>query len=150
MPHEKGAHSRAIRIALIEPNEADAYWFYLITRQAKCRVDIRHYPTGMTALKEWEKGGQSDFDLVVVADLLPMLSLREFVEAAQDFQPHAEVVVTGEVTTAPELRLDGYSFCPKPLCIQDLVNFVRGKRRDLIQAPYLFCARDGQSASQTQ
>ena len=84
------------------------------------------------------KGGQSDFDLVVVADLLPMLSLREFVEAAQDFQPHAEIVVTGEVTTAPELRLDGYSFCPKPLCIQDLVNFVRGKRRDLFKRPICF------------
>ena len=95
----------------------------------------------MTALKEWEKGGHSDFDLVVVADLLPMLSLREFVEAAQDFQPHAEVVVTGEVTTAPELLLEGYSFCPKPLCIQDLVNFVRGKRRNLIQAAiFVLCA----------
>ncbi len=116
--------SRAIRVALIEPNKADAYWFRLIARQTESRIEVSHYPTGMVALREWRKSGESDFDLLIIADVLPMLSLREFIDAAKVFQPAAKVVITGEMDTAAALTLADFLFCAKPLSMKDLGKFV--------------------------
>src|SRR6187401_2173170 len=100
MLYRNEPNSRVIRVALIEPNEADAYWFGLVARQSKSSIEISHYPTGMVALKEWLQTGESNFDLLINADVLPMLSLREFVDAAKVFQPAAQIVITGERDTA--------------------------------------------------
>ena len=124
MLYSNERNSQAIRVALIEPNKADAYWFGLVARQAQSSIEVSHYPTGMVALREWRKGGESDFDLLIVADVLPMLSLREFIDAAKVFQPAAKVVITGEIETAAALTLADFFFCAKPLSMKDFGKFV--------------------------
>src|SRR6476646_9776518 len=126
MLYSNAQNSRAIGIVVIELNIADAYWFGLVARQAQSSIEVSHYPTGMVALREWRKGGESDFDLLIVADLLPMLSLREFLDAAKVLQPAAKVVITGEMETAAALTLADFLFCAKPLSMRDLGKFVSG------------------------
>jgi hypothetical protein len=123
MLYRNEPNSRVIRVALIEPNEADAYWFGLVARQSESRIEVSHYPTGMVALREWRQIGHSNFDLLIVADVLPMLSLREFVDAAKVFQPAAQIIVTGERDTASALGLAEYDFCAKPISVTDLGHF---------------------------
>jgi hypothetical protein len=63
-------NSRAIRVALVEPNDADVRWFSLIVEELNWPVEITRYTTGLSALKEWSGSTRGSFDLIVVTDML--------------------------------------------------------------------------------
>ena len=90
-------------------------------KEARVQVELIHYSTGMHALKEFAEGRNSAIDLVVVADVLPMLPLQEFVDAVQKLHPGVHVVVAGERTRLPsKLQVRKSEFYVKPLSPHDL------------------------------
>jgi DNA-binding NtrC family response regulator len=118
--------SRVIRIAVVEPNEADAYWFDLLLKGIRAEVELIHYSTGVNALKALAESGHSAIDLVLVSDVLPMLSLQEFVDAVQNVYPHVPVVVAGERTTLlSKLQICKNEFYVKPLSSHDIRQMMR-------------------------
>src|SRR4051794_13508125 len=98
--------SQPIRIALIEPNRADVHWFCQSAKEAGLDAEVIHFSTGITALDEWTHRGDCTADLIVVADVLPMLTAQDFIDTARALRPDIRVVITGERTPVP-MQVDG-------------------------------------------
>jgi hypothetical protein len=123
MPLRNSWNSRAIRTALVEPCEADAYWFRLMAQESRCSMVASHYPTGICALAEWKRV-PSAIDLIVVSAMLPMLTVGEFIQAARSVHPSATIVVVGEEIPVPDMEIAGNANYPKPLTIGDIREMV--------------------------
>jgi hypothetical protein len=128
MPLRESNDSRAIRVALVEPNDADVRWFSLIVEELKWPVEMTRYTTGLSALKQWSGGTTHvSFDLIVVTDLLPLLTLDEFIAGARVSQPEAKIIAATEPTSLRWLQSQSYACYPKPLSVTD-VRQVMGLR----------------------
>src|SRR4051794_5466188 len=105
---------KPIRIAIIEPNGADVHWFSQTAKEIGLPIELIHCSTGINALSEWAKGTDPAPDLIVVAALLPMLTLREFIDAARSVYPGVPIVVVGEQASLA-VQIDGVDWYTKPL-----------------------------------
>jgi hypothetical protein len=108
-----------IRVVIIEPNAADVHWFRLCAKAAGVAVEVIHYSTGISALKDWKRKADFPPDLIVVADVLPMLTLQEFIDAARAVHPAVSIAVIGEQTPVP-VDVDGVERYTKPLSAFDI------------------------------
>jgi hypothetical protein len=108
-------NKQPIRIVIIEPNLADLHWFRLCAKEAGVAVEVIHYSTGISALEEWTHKSDSTIDLIVVADVLPMLTVQELIDAARIIHPAVPVAVVGEQTHLPMQVVDGVERYSKPL-----------------------------------
>lgn len=112
-----------MRIALVEPWEADVRWFCMALSELCGPATVTCYSTEISALEPWWQHTSAIFDVVVVADRLPMLSLHEFVDSARTILPDVPIVVAGppaaggpsleaDVRTSPNRFLaPTYTFC---------------------------------------
>ena len=118
-------HSPAVRIALIEPSQADAHWFRLIVAEAGVPADICEYRTGVSALNTSTRVTTPAIDLIVVADVLPMLTLAEFVTTARRVQLAKHIVVTGEREwLLKSVEFEALDCYPKPLSVDDIKDML--------------------------
>ena len=121
--------SLRIRVALVEPNDADVCWFNLIVKEAKWPVETTHYKTALSALNEWSVSEHSSFDVIVVADLLPILTVEEFISQARVSQPEAKIVVATEPISVRWLQKHSYACYPKPLSVADIRELIGQYRK---------------------
>src|SRR4051812_2161867 len=98
MPESAVVKSHTPRIALIEPNEADAYWFNMVLPDAQVSAEVVRYPSGIAALREWTERGGCQYDIIIVSDVLPMLSIDSFLQSTHSLNRHGRVVLVGEKT----------------------------------------------------
>src|SRR3954462_12506674 len=82
---------RSSRIALVEPSKGDAQWFREMLAEAGLDAMVTRYETGVAAVDEWCADGFCAFDVVVTADVLPMLDVRTVVDTAQTLNPDVNV-----------------------------------------------------------
>ena len=115
-----------LRIALIEPTESDARWFEMLVCDTGLEAVTTRYPTGMAALKVWTLGLAGATDVIVVADVLPMLSTEEFVNAARAVYPDVRIFVAGECLYAGTLSPlpTGVQRLMKPLSPEDMFRLL--------------------------
>ena len=139
---------KPLRIAMIEPNEADVYWFRLSAKEVGLPIEEIHYSTGVIALNEWAKRADWTPDLIVVAAVLPMLTLREFVDAARTLHPYVPVAVAGEQTLLPEL--DGVEWYAKPLSPDDIRQMCRFEAVKQVSAKTSRATTDRPSTFETE
>jgi hypothetical protein len=119
-----GTNSPTIRIALIEPSAADAYWFRLVIEEVQGFVELIHYATDLSALDDWRKSSSAAVDIVVVADILPMLTADEFIDVATRLQPYASMVIVGEQTLPPGSQIPGHECYTKPMSCLDIQRMI--------------------------
>jgi hypothetical protein len=137
MPLRNSWNSRAIRTALVEPCGADAYWFNLMAEESGCTLAVTQYSTGLGALTEWKRVS-SAFDLIVVPDILPMLTVEEFIQIARSLHPYAMIVVVRGGASVLSSEAAGYASYPKPLTVDAIREMV------LRVTPDRVCGAQGQ------
>jgi hypothetical protein len=123
MPLRNSWKSGAIRAALIEPCGADAYWFNLMAKESGCLMAVTQYSTGLGALTEW-KTGLSAFDLIVAPDVLPMLTIEEFIQSSRSLHPNAIIVVVRGGAPVLSSEAAGDASYPKPLTVDAIREMV--------------------------
>src|SRR4051812_23557735 len=84
------------RVALVEPNDADAYWFQLLLTEENISAEVTRYSTGISALRDWTDRGQCACDVIVVSEVLPMLDVDEFLNSVRTLNPQVRIVLVGE------------------------------------------------------
>ena len=94
MAHAKQI-KQPVRIALIEPNEPDARWFEMVVDETGFPAIIMRYRNGAAALHAWSELAPP-IDMIVMPDLLPLLTVQEFVDRAKAFYPDVRIVIAGE------------------------------------------------------
>jgi hypothetical protein len=123
MPLKNSWNSRPIRTALVEPCGGDTRWFDLMAKESRCPIEVAHHPTGLSALNEWKRVPLA-IDLLVVADLLPMLTINEFIQGARSLHPFATIVVARGGISVPAVEIVADASYPKPLSVEAIRDMV--------------------------
>ncbi len=87
---------KSLQIAIVDPSQADANWLKLVAEEIDPRTELTDYRTGIAALQAWKRQQPLALDLIVVADILPMLSLKEFLDQAMTTCPGVPFVIAAE------------------------------------------------------
>ena len=77
-------------------------------------ASVVRYATGGQALQAWERVRPA-WDVIVIADVLPMLTPQEFINAARTVCPEVPVVIAGEMLQPAPLLLSGVHQIAKPV-----------------------------------
>ena len=99
----------------------------MLVRHTGVEAVITRYSTGMAALKLWTRFGlAAAIDVIVVADVLPMLTTEEFVNGARAVYPDVRIFVAGEYLCAGALPPIPTSIqrLTKPLSPEDLLSLL--------------------------
>jgi hypothetical protein len=130
-----------LHIVLIEPNEPDARWFEMLLNESPFVAVMTRYATDVAALDVWTRLGRATkIDLIVMADILPMLTTQEFVDSATAIYPGVRIVVAreylGDDTLLPSPS--GLPWLNKPLSAEDIERLLPpvtfSSERDIYEA----------------
>ena len=116
---------RPIRILVVEPNEPDARWLDILLTESGIRATTLHYSTGVRALQACRDGTAAEIDIVVAAEVLPMLTLEEFVQALRSLNMTVPIVVLGERLQPFPCQAVDHVRLTKPLSTDDLQTLWR-------------------------
>jgi hypothetical protein len=87
--------------------------------EAGVSATVIRYPTGIAALQTWREHPSGQPEIIVVADLLPMLTLADFVDAARTIHRDVPLIVAGEPLIHERLLIPDVPCLRKPLSNAD-------------------------------
>jgi CheY-like chemotaxis protein len=87
-------------------------------------VEVTRFETGIQALLTWERSGRA-YDCIIAADVLPMLDLEEFTNAAARFHPGVPIIVAEEPSPLYARQQACHDRFVKPLSAGDLYRICK-------------------------